>query len=426
MPQRVKLEVSDGTITIKAGSVVIFPYGTEDLSSTYPVGATFVSSNLKVAATQYSGGRFFVWAELQNDVVNNATSDTGSTSIHYDTIRLETGLLYRSIRTESGTAAQASGTYCAYYDTTANIIRTSDETTAFLDNFHLSFPIVKLQADGTYWAGKVLEQYNGMGYIGSSIWLDKDVKVLAANGRNADGSINNIEYTTEEVLLYTNNNTNTDNYLIIRKSRDGDSWVLGNLWDFLFHTISSRAYYPDESELDNNSWYYVEDEAIWLNYINNTLKEYNCVVIGTCHRDADSKISNYNPSNVFCAVDNSKYVREMEQKAEIDLSNCTKPYVTETYVNGSSWYRVWSDGWCEQGGVTTLGVNQTTTVTLIKTYINTNYAILVNFKQNVNIDDNPMPYVSTTSQFKIYGTNMGSHDSWSNVAVQWVTTGYIS
>ena len=25
--------------------------------------------------------------------------------------------------------------------------------------------------------------------------------------------------------------------------------------------------------------------------------------------------------------------------------------VTETYQNGTSWYRIYSDGWCEQGGI---------------------------------------------------------------------------
>ncbi len=27
------------------------------------------------------------------------------------------------------------------------------------------------------------------------------------------------------------------------------------------------------------------------------------------------------------------------------------PHIIETYTNGSSWYRVFSDGWCEQGGL---------------------------------------------------------------------------
>ena len=30
-------------------------------------------------------------------------------------------------------------------------------------------------------------------------------------------------------------------------------------------------------------------------------------------------------------------------------------HITETYLNGTSWYRVWSDGWCEQGSSNTFG-----------------------------------------------------------------------
>ena len=35
---------------------------------------------------------------------------------------------------------------------------------------------------------------------------------------------------------------------------------------------------------------------------------------------------------------------------QADLSNCTKPYVTEFFTRSSSWCRVWSDGFTEQGG----------------------------------------------------------------------------
>jgi len=35
----------------------------------------------------------------------------------------------------------------------------------------------------------------------------------------------------------------------------------------------------------------------------------------------------------------------LETKADADLANCSKPYVTETYRNGADWYRLWSDGW---------------------------------------------------------------------------------
>lgn len=47
--------------------------------------------------------------------------------------------------------------------------------------------------------------------------------------------------------------------------------------------------------------------------------------------------------------------------------------VVETYINGTSGYRVWSDGYCEQWGIT---IGSGTTVTLLKTFANINYIIL--------------------------------------------------
>ena len=49
-------------------------------------------------------------------------------------------------------------------------------------------------------------------------------------------------------------------------------------------------------------------------------------------------------------------------------------YITETYLNGTSWYRLYSDGWCEQGGRLTTG---TGSVTLIKEFENTDYYVSI-------------------------------------------------
>ncbi|MGN1125540.1 MAG: phage tail protein [Candidatus Gastranaerophilaceae bacterium] len=52
-------------------------------------------------------------------------------------------------------------------------------------------------------------------------------------------------------------------------------------------------------------------------------------------------------------------------------------YIVETYTNGTSWYRVYSDGWCEQGGQ--YGVASATGVyTFLKPFKNTNYTICAN------------------------------------------------
>ena len=49
--------------------------------------------------------------------------------------------------------------------------------------------------------------------------------------------------------------------------------------------------------------------------------------------------------------------------------------VVETYQNGTSWYRVYDDGWCEQGGRGALNETSTTTITLLKPYKDTNYSV---------------------------------------------------
>ena len=53
--------------------------------------------------------------------------------------------------------------------------------------------------------------------------------------------------------------------------------------------------------------------------------------------------------------------------------NLVKGFVTETYISGTSWYRVWSDGWIEQGGCWTGSTG--TTVTLLKAFRDTNWTL---------------------------------------------------
>jgi hypothetical protein len=73
----------------------------------------------------------------------------------------------------------------------------------------------------------------------------------------------------------------------------------------------------------------------------------------------------------------------IESRVKTDGSNADFPYITETYVNGTSWYRVWSNGWKEQGGTVSFGAytnNMTITITLLKPFSNTNYTSLAQLK----------------------------------------------
>lgn len=58
-------------------------------------------------------------------------------------------------------------------------------------------------------------------------------------------------------------------------------------------------------------------------------------------------------------------------------SGCTARTVIETYRNGTEWYRVWSDGWIEQGGFSPTG---SYIVTFLKPFTNAGYTALCTFQ----------------------------------------------
>jgi hypothetical protein len=88
------------------------------------------------------------------------------------------------------------------------------------------------------------------------------------------------------------------------------------------------------------------------------------------------------------SVQNKNVVRSVNGVDANEIGNVTLDIssgatVVETYVNGSSWYRIWSDGWLEQGGVggdaTTIVMSETgknNTVTFLKPFKNTKYSLV--------------------------------------------------
>lgn len=78
-------------------------------------------------------------------------------------------------------------------------------------------------------------------------------------------------------------------------------------------------------------------------------------------------------------VDIDEIATDLNGKADTDLSNVptSKGILSESYVNGTSWYRVYADGWCEQGGLTATEASNST-IYFLKPYIDTNYTVSVN------------------------------------------------
>ena len=114
----------------------------------------------------------------------------------------------------------------------------------------------------------------------------------------------------------------------------------------------------------------------------------------------------------------------LTSKADTDLSNVpsSKSILVESYRNGTSWYRIYSDGWCVQGGRATApnGTITGLTVTLFKPYTDTNYSLMVTTDyQGGDAIVHGVTYTSKTASnftFNVAG----------NKNNEWVTCGYIS
>ena len=101
------------------------------------------------------------------------------------------------------------------------------------------------------------------------------------------------------------------------------------------------------------------------------------------------------------------------------------PHVVETYSNGTDWYRVYSDKWCEQAGLAACTVATTTTVNLLLPYKDTQYNIILQpnrVAQDIwGHGDTIPPESKTMNSFGIY-----IHSSGGSYNLFWRTGGYLT
>lgn len=233
--------------------------------------------------------------------------------------------------------------------------------------------------------------FNGIGYIGSTIWVDKGIKVLIPDGRNEDGTLKNIEYEQPKIVTRTfttgSQSTSLTTININKNSK----------LDVSYRYIKST----EEPTTPNTNWYNPTEnvtkargavEQSWV-------KNYN-VPIADLSWAADSRVTGIKIYKPFQAAD----------------ANDIKAYITDTYVNGTSGYRVWSDGYCEQWG--TAQNNQE--ITLLKPYTDANYNAICS-QSNTSNYVNGVPCITLKTAAKF---NMTAFYADFGTAC-WKTSGYI-
>ena len=111
-------------------------------------------------------------------------------------------------------------------------------------------------------------------------------------------------------------------------------------------------------------------------------------------------------------------------KADVDTPSIQAPYIKDTYENGTSGYRIWSDGYCEQWGKHgAIGQDSTLVITLLKPYKDTNYMIfeMPYFTNNTdNIRAGCGYNNKTTSSFTLL------QDTFDDNGGNWFTCGYLA
>lgn len=290
IPQDIKLELNNGTLTLKAGSKLYVPNGFEQDGTTPKFDAVTIESDIGLTST------------------NN---DTWSVFIRLNNGNITLGARGLNIQTGSGTSTPTSG-YCLYYNTSENIIRNVDNGTYSQDE-RCSFPISIVTAT-TSGITEIKQIFNGFGYIGQTDFVLPNVKCLCCDYRNDDGTLKSIEYTIPNVLTYTTQNNWTQNQNVYIDADNGFTIIGRNITDH----------------------HYNESKNIYIIHTDNL--EHRFGMLFTQKLDS-GVISNFNPKTAFHALDyNDKGTIDSWSMPSSEYIDLTLKATASTYTAPANGY----------------------------------------------------------------------------------------
>ena len=283
VPQDIKLELVDGVVTLKEGSKVYVPNGFE------ADGVTPKFDKVEIAV----------------DRSNSTTGDGDillAVGLGGNLLALEAKSFTVTERPESTTGTPL------YYNITTNKIEFYDNS---IWNSNASFPIAIVERTDNGFTN-IKQVFNGMGFVGSTVFALPGVKYSIPDGRNENGSLRNIECYIDTVktfnFTFSVNLVDSSAPIILTETTAG---YLSGVGTFLYGDKPSNP-------LEFTRWYDVE---------NNYLLEYtsalgwskkNYCIIGAA--DIKNKVFNsFTPKQPFHAVDYYDYstkIAELEAKIQ--------------------------------------------------------------------------------------------------------------
>lgn len=243
IPQDIKLELNNGTLTLKAGSKVYVPNGFEADGTTPKFNVVTIDTDIP----QGNG----------HNAQDMYVCQIGSSSRYVAGIPKEWFF--------SGNSAPSGNTYMYWYDTTSNLIKWTSDSGTTWSSGEYSFPIcIATGTSSTYPYGmtSIDQVFNGFGYIGSTVFALPGVKVQTPNGRNEDGTYKSVIRTVDSVSTYNAGAWGTRNLKLIVSgagtfhAQPEERFTYNKQFSSDTHTLS----------YDENTgyWWYSSNQSSWV------------------------------------------------------------------------------------------------------------------------------------------------------------------
>ena len=302
IPQDIKLELNNGTLTLKAGSKVYVPNG----SGVFDV-ITIASDITKTTSSNYTW--LLVYDSNQGTLRNR---------------RLD--------QSYSGGTAPTSSTEEYWYDTTNNKCGVSSNTGSTW-TYGMSLPIAVVTSSGGALTS-IDQVFNGFGYIGSVGFALPGVKGLIPNGFNEDGTLKNNTFTMETVGV----------------SGGGSSWTHVVISNAL---TSSKSYTESETVPSENYtlWYKPSENKMYRVNSSGVNSVQNEIPIYEFDRDSNGRVINFSTKPILKIPTNVDgqwiYSNQTLASSVSAPTSGTVEYDLSTYLPNDSYnYEVLVTGFC--------------------------------------------------------------------------------
>lgn len=318
IPQNLNLELNNGTLTLKAGSKTYMPRaggGFDELVTTSDITYTYPND-----------GEYLVFIESQGRWVSV----------------MQTEYCF------SGTTEPEKTGYKVWYDTGTNIINYYNADNVASKQ---SFPIAKVTVSGGQ-ISSIDAVFNGFGFVGSSVFSFPGLKVAVPNGRNPDGTLNNI--TAEQTRVVTSSLINSTRTKLWANANgiiavyDETTSDYGYTYDERLNIVYSKVYMrrrnyahiadlvlnPDDNLqiIDINPKYPIRVTDYW-DFNNKVVKE-----VGNVAKLAKTDLSNVSAEGIDTAVGwgMPDYSAGVNSQPAPDSFTCDQDYLFMFYASSQT------------------------------------------------------------------------------------------